>query len=131
MCCPQICHFGLRIILSQNHLQNNRYDKDTLTLKLEIKIPMWSVPPLYQEEETFLSTEMKSQGREKSAQTDLVKIHSYLPLVSPSILVTFPQWLLFVQTLRCSRFFGSSFSYGGSHVHRQTYVLFSCWSVLR
>ena len=78
--------------------------------KQEIKSPMWKIPFLYQEKETFFNGESKL--RESCINRT---VNSYLPLTSPYNLVTFPQFPLFVQpnvkACRFCHFSASSFSY--------------------
>lgn len=97
---PKICHFGVRIILSQRYLKTagTRRALGLLLcfLKAEEKAPMWKMPSYARKKETFFLPEMGSWGWENSVQTDLVTI-THFPLVSTYILVTFPQSPPFVQ----------------------------------
>lgn len=74
---------------------------------------IWELPCLYARREKKIIARERGWCQENSIKTDLVKNNSYLPLVFPFILVTFPQLPLSVQhslkIFRFCHFFSSLF----------------------
>ena len=91
-CHPQICHFGMFIILILKPLRSSKCRKSSLAspicLKAGRKFPMRRVPSLYQEKRA-LYHQKQSQCQAFSAQADVSKItltfHQFPPYISQSL----------------------------------------------
>lgn len=99
MCHPKICCSGILITFSWRHLNNSRCKKGTLPplffLKAGDAISTWTI--FHVPGRSILITRNKELRLRETCTGRPCKNNCYLPLVSPCILLPFPQLPLFVQ----------------------------------